>query len=89
MGRITQIYIRYNLNDGPQDNVKQYIRANFPLTKKKHWLIFQLLSTHMRLRHPFFRNPVADTPPAVLRGRRIRISSVPPKLYILTFRSAF
>lgn len=89
MDRRTEIYIRYDSNYGPQDNVKQYIRANFPLTKKIHWLIFQMFSTGRRLRQPFFRNPGADTPPAVLRGYRIRISSVPPKLHILTFRTAF
>lgn len=88
MDRRTEIYIRYDSTDGPQDNVKQYIRTNFPLTEQIHWLIFQVLSTGRRLRQPFFRNPGADTPPAVLRGYRIRISSVPPKLHILTFRTA-
>lgn len=33
MDRPTEIYIRYDSADGPQDNVKQYIRANFPLTE--------------------------------------------------------
>lgn len=51
----TKFHIRYTAIDELQDNVKQYIRVNFPLTEQKHWLIFQLLLTGRRSRQPFFR----------------------------------